>query len=294
MLLVGETGVGKSLVARRIHELGSRRDRRFVELNCAALTRELVESELFGHERGAFTGAYAAKEGLFEYADEGTLFLDEIGDIDGPVQAKILKVLEEKRFRRVGESRERTTDVRIITATHRDLGARMRSGEFRGDLYYRISTVALRVPPLRERREDIPELSRHLLRSLSSGRALSAPGLSDAALERLLDHDWPGNVRELRNVLERAVLRAPDRLITADDLRFDDLDRDRSVASSPSMRRTLSDIERASIEEALQLEQGRVEAAARRLGVPRSTLYQKIKAYGIDVARARGAPSKGE
>jgi DNA-binding NtrC family response regulator len=287
VLLLGETGTGKSLAARQIHELGPRRKGRFVELNCAALTRDLVESELFGHERGAFTGAHATKPGLFEYADGGTLFLDEIGDIDAVVQAKLLKVLEEKRFRRVGDSRERTTDVRVITATHRDLATRMRTGDFRSDLYFRISTICLKMPPLRERRDDIPALAEHLLASMAASMGRGELRLDDGAVARLLGYSWPGNVRELRNVLERALLVTRDAVIRESHLRFDDLDAEAGAAG-----RTWAEIERASIESALKLEHGRVESAARRLGLPRSTLYQKVKALGIDLPRLRSLAKK--
>ena len=283
ILIQGETGSGKGVLARWLHEQGPRREEPFVDLNCAGLAREFLESELFGHARGAFTGAINEKKGLFEVAHRGVLFLDEMGDLDPAVQPKVLKVLEEKRFRRMGEVADRQVDVFLIAATNHDLTRLVRDGRFRSDLYFRISTIPLAVPPLRERREDIPLLARRLLEQLA--RDLGRPGrrLAAEALDALRSYAWPGNVRELRNVLERAVLRAEGDEIRAADFRFTP-----ALAESPAAAasgQTLTDLERQQIEKVLQEERGRVANAAQRLGIPRSTLYQKIKEYRVDLSR---------
>ncbi len=315
VLLLGETGTGKSYLARRIHEIGARKSGPFIDVNCAGLTKEFFETELFGHERGAFTGAHASKAGLLDSADAGTLFLDEIGDVDAQVQPKLLKVLEEKRFRRMGDVRERSVDVRLIGATHRDLFAAINEGSFRIDLYYRVSTVTITVPPLRERLADLVPLTDSLLVALGRPECMIAPD----AQARLTQHAWYGNLRELKNVLERALLLCNDGVIRAADLRFDPVSTSRmaavafpleptpystrfaehtptgAVASSrgrdqappSSSSGTLSEMERKHIEEALEAEDGRVEAAAKRLGMPRSTLYQRIKTHGITISHAR-------
>ena len=285
ILIQGEPGSGKGVLARWLHEQGGRREEPFVDLNCAGLTREFLESELFGHARGAFTGAVNEKKGLCEVAHRGVLFLDEMGDLDPAVQPKVLKVLEEKRFRRMGETADRQVDVFLIAATNQDLTRLVRDGRFRSDLYFRISTIPLAVPPLRERREDLPVLARRLLEQLA--RDLGRPGrrLAADALEALRRYAWPGNVRELRNVLERAVLRVEGDEIRAADFRFAD-----ALAESPppSSGGTLADMERQQIEKALAEERGRVVNAAQRLGIPRSTLYQKIKEYRLDLSRFHG------
>jgi DNA-binding NtrC family response regulator len=290
LLLLGETGSGKGVLARWLHAQGRRSREAFVDINCAGLSRELLDSELFGHVRGAFTGAVQAKSGLFEIADRGTLFLDEIGDIDPGVQPKILKVVEERRFRRLGDVAERRADVRLVAATHRDLVAAVRSGGFRADLYYRLSTLTLRLPSLRERLEDLPALAEAILGRIraETGRAVEIePGVFD----RLARYSWPGNIRELRNVLERAVLFARDGRLTAAALRIDeapeagrDLDGGEVAGSA-----RLADVERHHIERVLAAERGQVDRAAERLGVPRSTLYQRLKEYGISAAAFRGS-----
>ena len=297
VLLLGETGTGKSVLARRIHAVGARSHGPFVDINCAGLTKDFVESELFGHERGAFTGAHATKQGLFDAANGGTLFLDEVGDVDMQVQPKLLKVLEEKRFRRMGDVKERSVDVRLIGATHHDLLSAVSRTSFRADLYYRISTVSVTMPALRERREDIVPLAMHILGQLG------APDVDFTldAKQALLDHMWPGNLRELKNVLERSLLNRTGDVIRAGDLGFDAPSVSRMMMALPdvpvsmppaslsptSSSRTLSEMERAHIQEALLAEGGKVEAAARRLGIPRSTLYQRIKAYGITPSTLR-------
>jgi DNA-binding NtrC family response regulator len=223
VLLRGETGSGKGVLAQWLHRHGRRADEAFVDVNCAGLSPELLESELFGHERGAFTGAIASKPGLFEIAHRGTVFLDEIGDTDMAVQGKLLKVLEEKRFRRLGEVRDRRADVQLVAATHRDLRSLVEDGRFRSDLYYRISTVVLAVPPLRERAEDIPILARQMLARLSADLQRGRVELAVEAEAALQAYTWPGNIRELRNVLERAVLLSDQAILGPRNLRFDSL-----------------------------------------------------------------------
>ncbi|MGC4000073.1 MAG: sigma-54 dependent transcriptional regulator [Anaeromyxobacter sp.] len=275
VLITGETGSGKGVLTRWLHAHGPRAEEALVELNCAGLNRDLLESELFGHERGAFTGAVAARAGLLEAAHRGTLFLDEIGDMDPAVQPKLLKAIEEGTFRRVGEVEPRAVDVRLVAATHRDLPALVRQGRFREDLLFRINAVPLEVPALRERPEDIPALAAWFLaeRSACRGKALSP-----AALARLQAYRWPGNVRELRNVLERAAVLAAGDLLEAEDMRFDAAP---GGAAADEDGLTLAEVERRQIERALRAEGGRVVAAARRLGIPRSTLYEKLKQHGL-------------
>jgi len=273
VLIQGETGSGKGVLANWLHANGPRAAEPFVDLNCAGLTRELLESELFGHEKGAFTGAVAAKPGLLEIADGGSVFLDEIGDMDLPLQAKLLKVVEEKRYRRVGDVRDRKVDMRLIAATHRDLAVMARDQTFRSDLYFRISTIRLVVPPLRERLEDIPILAEVFLRGLA--REVGRPGmlLTRDAVAALQRYHWPGNVRELRNVIERAVLLHDGVGITAQALHFD-VDGEQPARSGVM---TLAEVEKAHILDVLERENGHVERAAERLGIPRSSLYQKLK-----------------
>jgi DNA-binding NtrC family response regulator len=279
VLVHGATGTGKGVLARWLHRRSLRAEEAFVDLNCAGLNREFVESELFGYEKGAFTGAVRSKTGLLEVGDRGTVFLDEIGDLHAEVQPKLLKVLEEKRFRRMGDTRERVVDIRLIAATHHDLPALVRDQKFRADLYFRICTFPLRVPSLSERREDIPLLAEGIVRELTNEVGSRGIQLSPTAEEALRRHPWPGNIRELRNVLERAVLFHRSDRIELSDLRFDvaltadDGQRDTSL--------TLEQVERRHIERVLQEERGHVERAAQRLGVPRSSLYQKISRFGI-------------
>ena len=268
VLILGETGAGKGVLARWLHAQGPRARERIVDLNCAGLARELLESELFGYERGAFTGAQTAKPGLLEIADKGTLFLDEIGDMDLLVQPRPLKAIEEQRFRRLGEVKDRTVDVRLIAATHHDLEEAVRARRFRGDLYYRLSVLPIRVPPLRERTEDVPALARAML---AAGFELSAE--AERALQA---YPWPGNVRELRNVLERAQVLARGRLLEATDLRLAGV----PAAADPETL-TLEEMERRHIERALQREGGKVGRAAAALGIARSSLYEKLKRYRI-------------
>lgn len=285
ILVLGETGTGKSLLAKWLHRHGPRASQPFVDLNCAGLSTEFLETELFGHEKGAFTGAGAAKQGLLEIAHGGTVFLDEIGDVDSRVQPKLLKVLEERRFRRMGSVREREVDIALIAATHQDLAARVAEGAFRSDLYFRINSIQLRMPALRERREDIPMLARALLQRLVVGQG-GAPRLAADAERALCEYAWPGNLRELRNVLELAVLLSEGGSIRRQDLRLEGVQ-----ASMPSVGAaiddateaglTLQEVERRHIARVLRETGGKVEAAAQRLDIPRSTLYQKIRQHGL-------------
>ena len=281
ILVLGETGSGKGVLASWLHRNGPRAEEAFVDLNCASLSKDLFESELFGHEKGAFTGASAAKPGLLEAAHHGTFFLDEIGDMDPSVQPKLLKVLEEKRFRRLGDVRDRQVDVRLIAATHQDLLHLVRENRFRSDLYYRISTITLSVPPLRERLEDIEAVASRLLEGIAGDLGRGEMSLSPEALERLRAYAWPGNIRELRNVLERAVLLCEGHVLDRGDLRFEE----RAPAPEADGDVTLVEMERRHIERALREEHGKVEAAARRLGIPRSSLYEKIRRLGLTVPR---------
>ena len=301
ILIQGETGTGKSLLAGWLHANGPRGDENFVDLNCAGLVREFLETELFGHVKGAFTGAISTKQGLLEIGDRGTLFLDEVGDMDPQIQPKLLKVLEEKRFRRLGELHDRKVDVSLIAATHQDLGAAMREGRFRSDLYYRINTLPLRVPALRERVEDIEALARSILSRISAETGEKAPVLTTAALDAMRRYHWPGNIRELRNTLDRAALLCEDQSIRPRDMHFDEggaVQAAAIIATEPVPARpepalseasTIDDVVRNHIERVLAQEQGRVDAAARRLGIPRSSLYQKLKVYGLSASRFQTA-----
>jgi len=283
VLILGETGTGKGVLARWLHENSPRADEPFVDLNCAGLSRELLETELFGHEKGAFTSATASKQGLFEVAHRGTIFLDEVGDVDLQIQPKLLKVLEEKRFRRVGDVRDRQVDVRLIAATHQDVGSLVREKKFRDDLYFRISTIPLSFPALRERVEDIPTMAQYLLQKLSSDLGRPDIQLDEGSIKGLKAYSWPGNVRELRNVIERAVLLSDQKSIGLKDLHFDG----QANLGAPffDSRLTLIELEKQHIERVLQEEQGRVEKAAKRLGIPRSSLYQKIKKHQIAASK---------
>jgi DNA-binding NtrC family response regulator len=283
VLIQGETGAGKGVLAAWLHRNGPRAEEAFVDLNCASLSRELFESELFGHERGSFTGAVSAKQGLLEVAHRGTVFLDEIGDMDLAVQPKLLKVIEDKRFRRLGEVRDRQVDVRLIVASHQDLVQLVGQKAFRGDLYFRVSAFPLVVPPLRERVEDILVLAEDLTKRIAGEMGKAGVSLSAEATAALADYAWPGNVRELRNVLERAVLLCEGRQIQREGLRFASPVEPEPGRAESSL--TLKQVERRHIERLLREEGWHVDLAAKRLGVPRSTLYRRIKALGLEVPR---------
>jgi DNA-binding NtrC family response regulator len=283
VLLRGETGTGKGVLANWLHENGDRCEEAFVDLNCAGLSKEFLETELFGYEKGAYTGAVNAKPGLLEVAHRGTLFLDEIGDVDATVQPKLLKVVEEKRFRHLGDVRDRFVDVRLIAATHQDLVKAIGEHRFRSDLYFRISTLQISIPPLRERLGDIPVIAQDLLRRISSELTRPPKELSDSVIDKLKSHSWPGNIRELRNVLERAVLYSEKDTLRADDLRFEE--HTPSLEKLYNTRLTLAELERIHIHRVLEEELGHVAAAAVRLGIPKSTLYQRIKTFRSEAKR---------
>jgi len=278
ILILGESGTGKELLARAIHAESPRHADPFVAVSCAALTETLLESELFGHEKGSFTGAVARRKGRFEQAHGGTLFLDEIGDISAKLQLDLLRVLEERKVTRVGGTEAVDVDVRIIAATNRDLRKAAADGQFREDLYYRLNVIPITLPPLRERREDIPLLIEHFLEHLSVETDRRVDGVSADALAALMRHDWPGNVRELRNVLERGMVIAKDKLVQPDDLGLSGPGI-RPDAFDPSL--SLDEVERRHITAVLHHTGGNVTQAARTLAIDRVTLYNKIRKYGL-------------
>ncbi len=283
VLITGESGTGKEVIARAIHRASPRANRAFVGINCAAIPENLLESELFGHVRGAFTGASADKTGLFEHANGGTILLDEIGELPFGLQAKLLRVLQEGEIRRVGDQKTRKVDARVLAATARDLEAEARAGRFGEDLFYRINVVAIELPPLRERQDDIAPLARHFAARFSQrfGRPLS---LSDAALTWLKEQEWPGNVRELENAIERAAVLNEKPLLEPQDLNAVPPRREAERGSGGEAS-TLGEIveraERQAIVEALQATNGNRRAAAERLGVSLRTLFYKIERYGL-------------
>jgi transcriptional regulator with PAS, ATPase and Fis domain len=285
VLLLGETGTGKGVLAAWLHRHSRRAAEPFVDLNCAGLSAEFLASELFGHERGSFTGALTSKPGLLEIADQGTVLLDEIGDLDGSLQPKLLKVIEEKRFRRLGGVQDRRIDVCLIAATHRNLPQMVREERFRADLYFRISTFPLVLPALRDRREDIPLLVASLLATLAVEKRGHPLALTPAAERALQRYPWPGNIRELRNVLERAVLHCPGDVIDAADLAFDAALGPSAAAETleTGAQMTLEDLARRHIRQVLAASGGDVARAAQILGIPKSSLYQKIKRYGFNL-----------
>ncbi|HYX68071.1 MAG TPA: sigma-54 dependent transcriptional regulator [Terriglobales bacterium] len=279
VLIQGETGSGKGVLANWFHENGPRADESFVDLNCAGLTREFLETELFGYEKGAYTGAVNAKPGLLEVGHRGTIFLDEIGDVDPNVQPKLLKVVEEKRFRRMGDVRDRFVDVRLIAATHQDLRQLIENKVFRSDLYFRISTVPIAIPALRERADDIPAITAALLHRICVDMARSPAELSPRAVQRLRAYYWPGNIRELRNVLERALLLNDKPVLEPSDFAFEAKAENRPPSYEP--RWTLDELERFHIAHVFAEENNNVEKTAKRLGIAKSTLYQRLKAMNL-------------
>jgi DNA-binding NtrC family response regulator len=286
VLVHGETGTGKTVLARWIHSNSRRAGEAFVDLNCAGISREFLETELFGHEKGAFTGATSTKQGLLEAANRGTVFLDEIGDMDLQVQASLLKVLEEKRFRRLGDVKDRNVDIRLIAATHHDLLSLVEQQRFRRDLYYRISTLELNVPALRERRDDIPLLARSILEGLARDLGQRSISISATAERILCRYDWPGNIRELRNVVERALLRGHGDVLEAEQLVMP-VEMSSPVQSVASRSGTLEDVEREYIAKVLRDENGNIDRVADRLGVSRSAVYYKARKHGIDISKTR-------
>ena len=283
VLITGESGTGKELVARAIHSQSRRRDRPFVPVSCAALPESLLSSELFGHEKGAFTGAHIQRKGKIEFANRGTLFLDEIGEMSANIQVHLLRVLEEKEFARVGGNELVRADVRIISATNKDLKKAIASGQFREDLYYRLNVVNIELPPLRERREDILLLSRHFLKKFALENQKGISGFSREVNDFLLKYQWPGNVRELENTIERAVILAKGRYIGIDSL----LQRASALGTSAIPGTSLKEVERNHIMGILNQTSGNYTEAARILGISRATLYHKVKAYGLGCQEKR-------
>ena len=281
VLIQGESGTGKELVARAIHSCGGRAPRPFIAVSCAALPETLLESELFGYEKGSFTGAGERKRGKFELAHSGTLFLDEIGDISAKVQVELLRVLQERRFFRLGGTEEVEVDVRVIAATNRDLRQAVQCGTFRDDLFYRLNVITVTLPPLRERREDIPLLARMFIERLAVEVGKDIDEISDGALKVLLDHPWPGNVRELENAVERAIVTCRHRLLLADDFAFLAQDGGHPAGWTPPTDQTLAAIEREVIIATLRRTGGNVKEAAAILDIDRSTLYDRLRRYGI-------------
>jgi DNA-binding NtrC family response regulator len=287
ILILGENGTGKELVARTLHERSPRRGETFVPMNCASVPAELVESELFGHEKGAFSGAIAQRRGLFEQADGGTLFLDEIGDMPTPLQAKLLRVLQDGRFTRVGGTGEIRADVRLLSATNREIDALVSDGRFREDLLYRINTVTVRVPPLRERREDVADLASHFADAAARRNRWRARRFAPDALELLRQQPWRGNVRELRNVVERALILSASDPVGAADVRAilpaAPAGKGGAVPADGLLRDLVDGFERDVIRERLKVLGGHVTNVAKSLGLERSHLYKKCKQLGLDV-----------
>ena len=284
VLVHGENGSGKELVARAVHALSARCDGPFVEVNCAAIPEELIESELFGHEKGSFTGAVARRRGKFEAADGGTLFLDEIGDMSVKTQAKVLRALEEQSFERVGGRDVVKVDVRVIAASNRDLQSLIALGQFREDLYYRLNVIPIEVPPLRARKDDIPLLVDHFIAIFCAENGKRAKSLDGEALAYVLAYDWPGNVRELRNMVERLVIMTAGDVITPDDLPAPLRPKETAAAGEArerSLKEARDGFERAYILAELRAHEWNMTRTAERLGIERSHLYRKIKTYGI-------------
>ncbi len=281
VLIFGESGSGKELVARALHNESARKEKSFIEVNCAAIPQELIESELFGHEKGSFTGAFETKKGKFELADEGTLFLDEIGDMSLVTQAKVLRIIETQEFQKVGGSRKIKVDVRIIAATNKDLYEEIQKGSFREDLYFRLNVIPIQVPSLRERKSDIPLLVEHFLKNLATQYGQMKKRISKATLRALMEYDWPGNVRELKNTIERFVIMNPDDVIDVKEVQPA-----RATKSDHTAYKTLRDareqFEKDFILKKLQENNWNVSKTAEDLEIERSNLHRKIKSLGIE------------
>jgi len=287
ILVTGESGTGKELVAGAIHFNSPRKEKPFIKMNCAAVTETLLESELFGHEKGAFTGAYRRKEGRFRQADRGSLFLDEVSEMSLAMQAKLLRVLQEQEFTRVGGEETIHVDVRVIAATNKELSEEIATGRFREDLYYRLNVVTINVPPLRERKEDIALLARHFLDDFSVKNKRQVTGFTPQAMDRMLKYDWPGNVRELMNAVERALVLSRSDYIDVQDMPLvlqERTEGDEEVSGSPAdvpADLPLEEVEKATILKTLESTMGNKSEAARRLGITRKTLHKKLKKYGV-------------
>jgi two-component system response regulator AtoC len=276
-LLLGQSGTGKELAARLIHEASPRKNNRFIAISCAALPETLLESELFGYERGAFSGAEKRKIGKFELAHRGTLFLDEIGDLPLSIQVKLLRVLQEFTFERLGSNTPINVDVRLISATNQDLKKKITDGTFREDLYYRLNVITIEIPPLKDRKEDIKALTTHSIKKFACKHNKQVKGITQEALSHLLRYEWPGNVRELENVIERAVVLCRREIIDVTDIPL------KTEGDTPRYEsELLKDVERAHIKAILQKVNGNLSEAAKRLGIHRNTLRLKIKEYGIE------------
>jgi two-component system response regulator AtoC len=287
VLLAGESGVGKDMIARAIHHHSPRRTHAFVKINCTALPENLMESELFGYEKGAFTGANVSKPGKFEQADQGTAFLDEIGDVPGNIQVKLLRILQERQFERLGSNLTRNVDVRVIAATNVDLRAALEEGRFREDLYYRLNVVPINIPPLRQRREDIPFLALHFVTKLSKELGSQSREISPAAIDKLLEHSWPGNVRELENTIERSLVLASGATLQPSDMRIEAPRATSPGAAAQQMPllpegETLEHWEQMMIREALRRANGNKSQAARMLGLTRNALRYRLSQIGMD------------
>jgi two-component system nitrogen regulation response regulator NtrX len=286
ILIMGENGTGKELVARSLHHQSRRAQKPFIEVNCAAIPEDLIESELFGHERGAFTGATARRRGKFEMANEGTIFLDEVADMSLKAQAKVLRILQEKRFERVGGNILIQTDVRVLAATNKELEKEMDEGRFRQDLFYRLNVIPLRVPPLRDRKEDIPLLVNRFLNDFAMREGEPVKAVTDEVLAALLGHDWPGNVRELKNVVERLIIMTPTDVISktyllSEIVKTED-SKDKEDQSTDSFRLAKQDFERQYIIRRLREFGGNISRTAEAIGIERSHLHKKIRGYGLD------------
>ncbi len=289
VLITGESGTGKELIARSLHFNSQRREKPLVVVNCAAITETLLESELFGHEKGAFTGADRRREGRFKQADRGTIFLDEIGEMSPTMQAKLLRVLQEKEIQRVGGEETIRVDVRVVAATNRDLETEVAQGRFREDLFYRLNVMPLNVPPLRERQEDIPLLAQHFMKKFAEKNRKIVKGFVPLAMDMLINYEWPGNVRELENAIERAVILLTGEHITEQQLPLNITEKYPDLMESPTPEirvtdgsRSLEEIEREAIMETLKASGANKAEAARRLGITRKTLHNKLKNYKLE------------
>ncbi|MCG6535414.1 MAG: sigma-54 dependent transcriptional regulator, partial [Syntrophales bacterium LBB04] len=288
ILIMGENGTGKELVARSLHKQSKRANKPFVEVNCAAIPEELIESELFGHEKGAFTGATEKKRGKFDLAHEGTIFLDEVADMSLKAQAKVLRILQEKKYERVGGTKLIATDVRVLAATNKDLEKEMEEGRFRQDLYYRLNVIPLRVPPLRDRKEDIPLLVKRFLQDFSLKEGEAEKTITAEALAILMRHSWPGNVRELKNIVERLIIMKVGNVVEADDVPLfmktePTPEPDLAEDALSSLREAKIAFEKQYIAGKLKEYDGNITRTAEAIGLERSNLHRKIRAYGLDV-----------